>query len=88
MNGPEHYRRAQALVRSCFHDVQFDDEGELVEVYTDDIDADDPDAEGIRNALKAAGVHATLALTAATIEAARGVRRSEWEAAGVLRVNP
>lgn len=74
MTGPEHYRRAEALLeyqqRPGWTDV--DDEGRTVESYAPVTGDDDPaDPRDLsRNPLMAAQVHATLALAAATAYAA------------------
>lgn len=70
MNGPEHYRRAEALLVSCQDpSIQdLDDDGRVVEFYPErDLFAPgDPKHEhDPANALLAAQVHAALALAAA-----------------------
>lgn len=68
MNGPEHYRRAEALLDSCQAGTDRDDEGRVVEGYpsTERLLPEDEPENTIGNALLAAHVHATLALAAAT----------------------
>lgn len=68
MNGPEHYLAAELLLASC---QLGDRDADGTEYYAA---GDDPPGSGgantLGNALTAAHVHATLALTAATIAAA------------------
>lgn len=68
MNGPEHYRRAEALLDSCQLPGRpdIDDLGRVVESYPSTEIPDTEPENTIGNALLAAQVHATLALAAAT----------------------
>lgn len=90
MNGPEHYRRAEALLDSCQVAtlLDIDDEGRAVEHYpvTEwDVDGE-REEDTVSASLAAAQVHATLALAAAQVEAAYvtatnghdGAIRTDW----------
>ena len=59
MTGPEHYREAEKLLRSCQIDRATDREAATYPAVEDGVNT-------IGNALAAAQVHATLALAAAT----------------------
>ncbi|HEY1243261.1 MAG TPA: hypothetical protein VGF29_00385 [Hyphomicrobiaceae bacterium] len=75
MTGPEHYKEAEKIVRS----IRLD-QARLAQRAT---------AEAVAQALAEAQVHATLALAAATINAAYGdlsiPADDEWRAAGAIR---
>lgn len=61
MTGPEHYREAEKLLESCQVPPK-DDQFEVYPPYP----AAEEDLNTVGNALRAAQVHATLALAAAT----------------------
>lgn len=69
-SGPEHYRRAEALLASCQVTTDRDEDGTVVEIYPsyeyDDVSGRDVNTTG--NALLAAQVHAELAKTAALMD--------------------
>jgi hypothetical protein len=88
MNGPEHYRRAEALLESCRipGSDDYDPDLGVVESYTPSLDdigtGEDPEVvDSCRNALWAAGVHATLAVAAAQAQQTQSsmfTAREEW----------
>jgi hypothetical protein len=88
MNGPEHYRRAEALLESCRipGSDDYDPDLGVVESYTPSLDdigtGEDPEVvDYSRNALMAAGVHATLAVAAAQAQQTQSsmfTAREEW----------
>jgi hypothetical protein len=88
MNGPEHYRRAEALLESCRipGSDDYDPDLGVVESYTPSLDdigtGEDPEVvDSSRNALMAAGVHATLAVAAAQAQQTQSsmfTAREEW----------
>jgi hypothetical protein len=88
MNGPEHYRRAEALLESCRipGSDDYDPDLGVVESYTPSLDdigtGEDPEVvDSCPNALMAAGVHATLAVAAAQAQQTQSsmfTAREEW----------
>lgn len=68
MNGPEHYVTAEALLDSCQVKSlsEIDDKGRRVPHYPGPEVVGDVAEDSVSNALRAAQVHATLALAAAT----------------------
>lgn len=87
MNGPEHYRMAERLLRTCrLNDPEiYEEGGEPVFYYPPDhpVSLDDHVVNPPNN-LVAAQVHATLALAAATADPMLGHRPGldkEWQEA-------
>lgn len=72
MNGPEHYREAERLLKSC------QSPGERHPDDAEEYPALEDGVNSIGNALVAAQVHATLALTAATVGGGPRWFEAEW----------
>lgn len=72
MNGRQHYVAAEALLKSCQLAPLEDDSPEI---YAPIGEGHEDGLDTCRNALMAADVHATLALAAATTEAAKSNER-------------
>jgi len=82
VNGPEHFRRAEALLRSCtIGEPDIDSEGVVVPTYpaTEYDEVLGREVNSVGNALLAAQVHATLAVAAATAHDAKRAG-GEWSA--------
>jgi hypothetical protein len=84
VNGPEHYRRAEALLESCQLAADADADGSITEIYpaVEDAGDDERPVNTVGNALLAAHVHATLAHAAATIDAAAHPGQSQVDYLG------
>jgi hypothetical protein len=89
MNGPEHYRRAEALLESCRipGSDDYDPDLGVVESYTPSLDdigtGEDPEVVGEIHPpqMDGVGVHATLAVAAAQAQQTQSsmfTAREEW----------